>query len=327
MASELPLIPSFLARFLETWASRRLPKPGEETTLVRQRIYILPTRHGVTFFITLLVILFGAINYENSLGFMLTFLLGAIGLLGMLYTHENLNHLHVKILASKPVFAGQVAQFPLTLSNHKGNSHLNLKFQSIDGNVSSASLSNKEHSKAFVLVNANHRGRIHLKRVKIFTEFPLGLFHAWSWVELRANCIVYPKPEPHVPKISYQGKLLGTRPSEDIGNDDFAGIREYQKGDAPNHLAWKVIAKTGELQTKHFYADAGNEIWLSWYRLPETLNTEKRLSILCRCVLDADKHGINYGLEIPDSKIQPASGLHHRHLCLKTLALYGEPSR
>ena len=324
MSTDLPLIPGFVSRFIEGWATRRLPDADEHTTLVGMEID-LPTRQGLTFFIVLLVILFGAINYENSLTFMLTFLLGAIGFLGMFHTHQNLNHLKLSVLPARPVFVGQTASFPLLLGARGSASHLNIKFLSPDGQLSQASVSPETgESRVQVNVQATRRGRLHLKRIKVYTEFPFGLFHAWSWVELASSCLIYPEPDSRPAHFSYQGRLAGILPSEISGNDDFAGIRAYQKGDSPMHLAWKAIARTGELQTKHFHADAGNEIWISWYRLPDGMDTERRLSILCRCILDADHQGLSYGLDIPGLRISPDGGLQHRHHCLKQLALFGE---
>lgn len=326
MASDLPLVPAFLARFIERWAVRRLPDRGQHTTLVRQRIYILPSKAGLTFFIVLLVILLGAINYENSLAFMLAFLLGSIGFLSMVHTHQNLNHLKLSVLPARPVFAGQNAGFPLLLSGRAGASHLNIQLQSPDGQLSAASVSGGDgDSRALVNVQARQRGRLYLKRIKVYSEFPLGLFHAWSWVELSSRCLVYPHPDSRPARFQFQGPALGARATEASGNDDFAGIRAYQKGDAPMHLAWKAIAKTGELQTKQFYADAGNDIWLNWYHLPDNMDTEQRLSVLCRGVLDADQQGLSYGLQLPALRLPPGSGQQHRHQCLKSLALFGSP--
>jgi uncharacterized protein (DUF58 family) len=322
--SGLPLVPGFIARFFENWASRRLPDGGKQTTLVRQRIYILPTRAGMAFFTVLLVILFGAINYENSLAFMLTFLLGAIGFLGMVHTHQNINHLKLTALPARPVFAGQQAQFPLVLAGRPGTSHLNIKIQCGDQPTSSGSLTgDQQDTRIMVTMAATHRGQLQLEKIKVFSEFPLGLFHAWSWVQLSSHCLVYPAPDDHAPRFRTFNRD-GSRSSSDIiGNDDFAGIRGYQKGDAPNHLAWKAVARTGELQTKVFHADAGNEILLSWYGLADTMDVEKRLSVLCRWVLDADHHGLNYGLELPGIRLAPDLGQHHRQVCLRHLALYG----
>ncbi len=326
MAFDLPLLPNSLARFIQRWATKRLPETDYTTTLVRRRIYILPNRNGIVFFIILLVILIGAVNYENSLGHMLTFLLGAIGFLGMFHTHQNLNHLKLSVSQPRPVFAGQVALFPINLSSNKQSAHLNVMFQSKNGEAVAAHVTkDNDESQVLIPLLANQRGKLALQQFKVYTEYPLGLFHAWSWVELQTSCLVYPRPDEHPLHLQYHGKQIGQHFSEQTGNDDFAAIRKYQKGDAPSHLAWKAIARTGILQTKQFHAETGEEIILSWYQLPDNMDIEKRLSVLCRWVLDADKHGLKYGLDIPRQFIAADSGLHHRHSCLKALALFGQP--
>ncbi|HEX5636389.1 MAG TPA: DUF58 domain-containing protein, partial [Gammaproteobacteria bacterium] len=88
-------------------------------------------------------------------------------------------------------------------------------------------------------------------------------------------------------------------------------------------MAWKSIARTGIWQTKTFHADAGEEIWLSWQHTPETLSVEQRLSILCRWVLDAHRHGTKYGMDIPGTRIDSSNGQLHQQQCLKALALFG----
>ncbi len=323
MSNGLPLVPDFITRLIKLWAEKRLPEPDQQTTLVRRRIYILPTRHGLTFFITLLVILTGAINYENSLGFMLSFLLGSIGFLGMIYTHENLNHLTLNTATTRPVFAGQPAHFPITLSSDKKHGFMNIQFQSRNGEAVSAHLEPlAADCQVQIPLNTEQRGWLELGEFKVFTEFPLGLFHAWSWNHLNTRCLVYPKPDEHPPHFDLSSQHSGQHASEQDGYDDFAGIREYQKGDAPNHLAWKAIARTRELQTKQFHAEVGDEIILSWYALPDNMDIERKLSVLCRWVLDADHHGLKYGLQLPGTQLAAGSGRHHRHLCLKSLALF-----
>jgi len=325
MTLNLPLLPNFISRFIERWAVKRLPEADKQTTITRHRLYILPTRNGLTFSIILLVILIGAINYENSLGFMLTFLLVSIGFLSMIHTHQNLNNLNITALSTKAVFSGQTALFPLRLQSQKKHQHLSIHFSN---NTKTSCCANLYTDQQDTLINfpmtAIKRGFLPLERIKVYTEFPLGLFHAWSWINLESHCLVYPEPDTQPLRFEYNGKQSGLLSVEQTGYDDFAGIREYQKGDPPAHLAWKAIAKTGELQTKHFNTEAGKEIWLSWYNLPENIDLEKRLSILCRWVIDAEKHDIKYGLNIPGIKISPSAGLHHRHDCLKHLALFGK---
>ena len=64
---------------LSRWLIRpRGPESGS-ILLAQRRIYILPTRQGLTFGIVLLLMLLGSINYALSLGFVLTFMLAAMG--------------------------------------------------------------------------------------------------------------------------------------------------------------------------------------------------------------------------------------------------------
>ena len=116
---------------------------------------------------------------------------------------------------------------------------------------------------------------------------------------------------------------MGQTSDNKRGVDDFEGIREYQHGDSPKHMAWKSIAKTGELQTKLFNNESSQEIIIRWTDTLETLEIEQRLSILCRMVLDAHDQSLVFGLDIAGTSINPACGLQHKHQCLKALALFG----
>jgi hypothetical protein len=75
-----------------------------------RRIYILPTRHGLTFAFTLLLLFIGSVNYSLSLGYLLTFFLASIGIVAMLHTFCNLRGC-VCAGAPEPVFAGTTRHF------------------------------------------------------------------------------------------------------------------------------------------------------------------------------------------------------------------------
>ncbi|MGD8886577.1 MAG: DUF58 domain-containing protein, partial [Gammaproteobacteria bacterium] len=53
--------------------------------LTQRRIFILPTRQGILFAIVLVIMLIGSINYNNSLGYLLTFLLASVAVVSILY--------------------------------------------------------------------------------------------------------------------------------------------------------------------------------------------------------------------------------------------------
>src|SRR4051812_50070607 len=75
---------------IANWLYGFTPPERGTVVLVHRRVYIVPTRLGWLFALTLLILLVGSINYALSLGFALTFVLGGIALAGMVHTARNL---------------------------------------------------------------------------------------------------------------------------------------------------------------------------------------------------------------------------------------------
>src|SRR5258708_16226498 len=61
--------------------------------------------------------LIGWINYNLSVGYVLTFLLAGLGIVSILHTFRNLAHLYVSAGRAAPVFAGGTAQFEVVFEN------------------------------------------------------------------------------------------------------------------------------------------------------------------------------------------------------------------
>ena len=292
--------------------------------LVHRRVYIVPTRLGWLFALTLLILLIGSINYALSLGFALTFLLAGMGLVGMVHTARNLARMAISVGRAEPVFAGEAAQFriyleargafdrPAILARHvKSRSQL-----VVDVPVGGT-------TEVVLAVPAERRGWLPLGRVMLETRFPLGTFRAWSYVEPDARCLVYPRPERSpLPAASAESASGGMR-SPVPGNDDYAGLRAYQLSDSPRHVAWKAVARSEDMLTKQFSGEAAAELWLDWSRLPGGLGVEQRLSRLAGWVLAADRAGQPYGLRLPGTQVGPGRGDRHRAACLQALALHG----
>ena len=68
-----------------------------------KRTYILPNRFGYLLLIIILLMLIAATNYQNSLAFVLTFMLIAIGHNTLVMTYRNLLNLQTTILPTKPI--------------------------------------------------------------------------------------------------------------------------------------------------------------------------------------------------------------------------------
>ena len=103
------------ARF-RAWVDARQPRT--DTLLLTQRnVYILPTRAGWMFGLTLIVLLLASINYQLNLGYVLTFLLAGSGVVSMHLTHATLRGLTLHLNPVAPVFAGDPAVLDIVLTS------------------------------------------------------------------------------------------------------------------------------------------------------------------------------------------------------------------
>ena len=292
--------------------------------LNQRRIFILPTRAGMVYAITLAAMFTGAINYNLALGHALVFLLTGLGLIGMLHTFRNLFALWITPGQSIPVFVGETAFFPVTLRNDRNISRLGLVLQA-DGNQEiSAMVPPLDSSSIAIPVNAKQRGWLMLPKVRLSTMYPLGLLYAWSYLQPEMRCLIYPQPVFTDLPAEQSTQATGERHG-DGGQEDFAGFRDHQPADSLRHVAWKASARDGgqrPLLVKQFAGGAEQELRLDWQLTPETVDNETRLAILTGWVLAADASSACYGLRLPGHEILPQRGAQHRLRCLETLALY-----
>ena len=104
------------------WSSRRRAPESGTIFLSQRRVYILPTRQGVLFAVALVMMLIGSINYNLSLGYVLTFMLAGLAVVSILHAFRNLAHLYVSGGRVEPVFAGETARFHLEIENRQRTS-------------------------------------------------------------------------------------------------------------------------------------------------------------------------------------------------------------
>ena len=319
------------------FSNHQVPQPGP-IILDRRHIYILPTRGGLMFVLVLFVMLLGSMNYNNSMGYALTFLLGSMALVSMLHTHRTLLNLRVEAGKVAPVFAGETAQFQLWIDNQGQRARYALVwlpnfFKKTkwlrDSNLNQSQvqiMTDIPANQRFNLklpLSTTQRGRLALGRITVYSRFPLGLFHAWSYIHLDISTLVYPQPQGHknLPHGQQTDNSGEGRP-RDGGGEDFIGYRDYQSGDSPRHIDWKAVARGQDWMIKQFGGLSSAQVWLTWDDVQMLNNMEAALSQLCLWILVAESQGASYGLKLPDSVIEPNTGERHREHCLQTLALF-----
>jgi len=98
------------------WLAARLPRTDSQL-LTQGNIYILPTRAGWMFALTLAVLLLASVNYQLNLGYVLTFMLAGSGIVSMHITHGTLRGLTLHLRPVAPAFAGSAAVLDVVMSS------------------------------------------------------------------------------------------------------------------------------------------------------------------------------------------------------------------
>lgn len=305
----------------QDFLSRRHPTENQSLTLIHKRIYIIPTGKGLGFALLIVISLIGAINYQLSLGFFFVFSLVGLALAALLHTYAALLGLEIAAMPAAPVFAGGSAQFPLRLSDGRGRERRGVVLVSPAGERCEADVPLRAQATLALRIPAARRGRLTLPRCRIECRTPSGWFVAWSYVTLAGDCLVYPYPEAHPPPLPLGAQSGSGGMQAGFGDDDFAGLREYQPGDSPRRIAWKQLARSDQLLSKTFQLPLASEVILDWDTLAG-LDTEARLSRLTAWILHAEAGGHRYALRLPGFSHSLDQGAAHRAACLAALAQF-----
>ncbi len=305
------------------WARKRQGTDDANTKLRPGRVYILPTGVGLVFGLMTFAMLLGSMNYNNNLSFILTFLLVGIGFVAMHQCQRNLVGLELSFAGTDPVFAGQAIRFRIAITNRSKSARYGIRIYH-DKTESDVHDLQPGESKTFILpISTNSRGWVVLGRFGIRTLFPFELFRSWAWLHMDLRGLVYPSPSEQAPEPPPTRVAHGHRQHDARGEEDFAGLRRYNEGDSPRHVAWKAYARSGQLLSKQFAGADTSSQWFDFDQVPSE-NVEERLSVLTRWIIDSDRTLADYGLRIPGLEFPPAHGDAQRRQCLEALASFGE---
>lgn len=287
-----------------------------EYTVVRRRIYILPTRLGIGFLLLIALIESGAINYDLSAAHGLAFWLLAIWLAAAVENHRNLLGLTLQAQPIEPVFAGESSLLGWRALMQRERFALRLKRgpQTCDFAVLA------ETAPVQLIVPTTQRGRFPLGKLTLESRHPLGLFRAWSPFTSARCYRVWPQPHPNPPALPARDSG-GTAQSQQrrAGEDEFAGLREYVAGDSLRQIAWRQSARSDRLLSRVHDEAQTERLTLDWYSL-SAHDTETRLAILAAWIVQAEALHLLWRLQLPALSTPYGTGPAHASLALDALA-------
>ena len=299
----------------------------------RHRVYIFPTRPGQMMFALILLILLGAANYDNAMAYVLCFLLGSLMFSAMLRTWRNLAGMECETADAAPVHVGEPARFMLYLAapSARRRHRVHLRHLRPRGRfwwwrptadaATTCETVGIEREAVTLEVPTARRGWLTLERLEASSVHPLGLFRTWGYWRPGVRCLVYPRAAGSLPlpvsllPSAEQGTQAGP------GVEDFAGLRPYAVGDSPRRVHWKASARSETLLVKTLEGAGSAQRWLRWQDTATLGDAEARISQLAQWVLQAERAGLRYGLELPGLVVAPGSGPAHRTQAMDRLAL------
>ena len=304
---------------------RALVRPHDTETLPvllhRRRVYVLPTRFGLFYAVLLVAMLLGALNYNNNPALLLGLLLAGGGLASLVAAQLQLTGLQVTAVEAEPVPAGSELVLRLHARAGDGRERRGLRISREGGPGHTALLSlDRGEGEARLEIPTTRRGWLPTPRLKVATTRPLGIARAWGLVWPSGALLVYPRPEADGPPLPLGS---GDRVQHRLhaSGDDVHHLRNYRTGDSRRTIAWKASARRDTLLVREYEEPLGADVVLDW-QATGPIGREARISRMARWVDEAERDGRRYRLLLPGQPpIGPERGPHHRHACLRALAL------
>jgi uncharacterized protein (DUF58 family) len=314
-----------LERAVSAWARSRQGEDQAPLTLHSRRIYILPTRTGLVAAALLFVMLLAGLNYENNLALLLSFLLCGVALVSMYECHRTFSGLEISSAQAESAFAHTQGELLLACQNTSGTARRSLRLRVSAVPPKFFELAPYSAGVVRARYQALARGRQRIDRLQLSSNAPLGLFRAWTWLHLPLQALIYPAPARvralppplGLPRRSERERRLS-------GDEEWAWLRTYRDSDPLRRVAWKAYARGAPLMVAHYDAPAGARRVLSLQSLHD-LPLESALSQLADWVLECERRGESYALELPGHSVPAGHGLAQRRHCLEALALYEWP--
>lgn len=316
-------------QLLWLWIEQRLPAllrghraESLPIMLNQRRIYIVPSGFGVFFAVVMFAVLIGALNYQNNMALLFGLLSTSIAAVSMVQTFRNLDQLSLVQVTVEPGHVGEPLPIALHLRAADGRARYGISLR-LGTQWRHLDLPAGQTAIVHFTASAQRRGWFSPEPVTISTRWPFGLFYAWSSLQADARALVYPRaesPPAPFPRHPRGGRQRGSDP----GDEDLRALRGYVAGDPSHLVAWKASARLGQLLVRQLETPRSREAIFDYAQITE-LDSEGRLSRLTRWVIEAERAGMPWRLQLPGIALGPDRGPAHRLRCLQALALYALP--
>jgi len=226
-----------------------------------------PTKDGILYISLTLFVGFAAINTGNNLlyltfGMMLSFLVIS-GIVSMF----NLARLNITIKAPRDIYAQQPTNMSFYILNEKPFLPSYSLTLELEGNKTFVPyIPGNKKIKTHLRYIFRKRGWSIIPDATVTTAFPFGFFKKWIRIDLnQLEVLVYPKIE----NIDISDDMFSNKQGE-IEKDsrgfgtDLRSIKEFNTGDNPKFIHWKVSAKRNKLMIREMQDEESESVILNF---------------------------------------------------------------
>ena len=307
--------------FLQWWRAWR-----EKWKAPRQ---LKVTRSGKVYLVVTLGVGMAALNTGNNLLYLLLgFLLSIIVASGVL-SEACLQYLRLKRLLPSAVWAGEPFTVRYEVRKLKGWSFA-LEIVEEDRPVKETAwltlVDNTTPAVVRAIYLAGTRGPLALRKLKVTTTFPLGLFAKSRTLEFDDTLLIYPRRIPSPSPDKAQGLREvgeGQKTQRRDGTGEFWGLKELTEGEDGRRIHWKKSAAAGKLLRVERERDERRQYLLSIdeEHSPQALDRDcEEAAALAHRLL---AQGYEVGLKSKSQSLRPGYGEHQERRILSALAWAG----
>jgi uncharacterized protein (DUF58 family) len=282
------------------------------------RVFIIPNFNGLKIFIVNFIMLAIGLIYANNYLLLFNFLLFSLFIITMFYTHFNLHGLSLLSISQTPSFSGESSLIKLHFSSNdllerfsikarlyfKNDEYIGSSFN-VDGNTGYATFN----------FTPNKRGIDRIKKIELYTTFPLDIFKAIIFFDIDSEFIIYPKRS--LKRFSTSNSISTNENEQNNFN-----ISNYIHGDKINRILWKK-STNGELKIKKEARSEKEAVVFEVDQFIKNDDLERTLEQIANGIHVCFESQIPFGLTLPNLKISAnVPSEKHYQLTLKELSRY-----
>ncbi len=317
-----------------TEAALSKPLLSVQNFLKPNKIYIIPNRFGLLYMVVIIIMVLTGATYSNNLIYLLGFFLFSVFVSGMVQTHINLNGVSVQVSSIDDAYEGEVVRVHLAFKNQTKKTKQTLRAQLPRDNEYRMEIPAKvdiveAHKTVYSSLEVNHhkRGVYNALRLKVYTNFPMGLFVSWMYQGSEKEYFIYPRPEnfsgSEYQRMGESQELRVGKTADKKADSDFREHKEYRQGESYRHIDWKAYARKRPLLVKTFEGETGIQKVFDYSKLTH-LNPEERLRQLSFWITESLRANENFQLILPYERTGMSDGLTHAKKCLRSLATFSK---